>query len=252
MAMALRLVDGLWSHCTSLVESGQFFQARPLLQRLLQLEIPQTMRADASLMLADLLRYLGEYQMARRHVSAALAGDPGDASLHHMLGYLHHEDDEGNTTRALKHLRQAVKLAPDSSECHRALGEHMVHHASSTRGLDHLRQALELEPENIDSLRSLVLALAEQEKIEEARQILRQYQFRMGKAHPAIQTLWNELAYQSVARKQEKLRPVATVPMLKAVQDRPKKRTTTARPEILRFDTAHQQKSRALRPAPKK
>lgn len=252
MATALRLVDGLWTRCNTLVESGQLSEARPLLQRLLQLEIPHTIRAEASLLLADLLRHLGEYQSARRHVSAALAGDPHDASLHHMLGYLHNEDEEGNDTHALKHLRQAVKLAPDSSECHRALGEYLLHHTKSARAMDHLRQAVELEPDNADSLRSLIIALVEQGNAEKARQLLREQQFRLGRAHPAIQSLWNELAYLSIARRQEKQRPTATVPMLKAVVDRPRKRTTSSTPQILRFDSAHQQKSRAQRPAPKK
>ncbi len=98
MAVALRFVDELWSRCCMLLDAGQPGKVKPLLQRLLHMDLPQTIRAEAALMLADLLRAQGEYQSARMHLSAALVGDPHDPSLHHMLGYLHNEDDEGNGT----------------------------------------------------------------------------------------------------------------------------------------------------------
>ena len=52
------------------------------------------------MMLADLLRSQGDYFHARRHLSACVAGDADDPALHHMLGYLHDEDEEGDRTRS--------------------------------------------------------------------------------------------------------------------------------------------------------
>lgn len=240
MATALSFVDGLWSRCCTLVESGQQSKARLLLNRLLQLDLPQSIRSEAALMLADLLRYQGEYQMARRHVSAALVGDPQDPSLHHMLGYLHDEDEEtGNESRALTHLKAAVKLAPDSSECHRALGDFLFHHTDEKKGLTHLRKAVKLEPDNLDSLRSLVSALVEQGQADEARQIIREQQFRLGRAHPTVQSLWNELTYAITLKQQQQNTRLATVPMLKTVSEQSKKNTSKTAPCILRFDAAH-------------
>ena len=247
MAAALSFVDGLWTRCTTLFESGQHAKAKPLLQRLLHLELPQAIRAEAALMLADLLRLQGEYQSARRHVSAALVGDPQDASLHHMLGYLHYEDDEaGDETHALKHLRQAVKLAPDSGECHRALGDYLFHHTKAQRGLNHLRQAVRLEPENLDTLRSLIIALVERDEEDKARQTIRELQFRLGRTHPTVQSLWNELSYASTLKQQQQGSRLSTVPMLKTVSDQPRRSTASSAPPILRFDAGQ---ARPIRPS---
>src|SRR5262245_16692795 len=113
MSATLQIVDRLWLRCGVLMETGQIGQAVSLLQRLLHLELPQTLRAEATLMLAELLRANGEFQAARRHISAALAGDSNDPALHHCLGCLHEEDELGGRERAaLKHLRKAVQLAP--------------------------------------------------------------------------------------------------------------------------------------------
>jgi cellulose synthase operon protein C len=231
------------------MELGQVHQARPLLQRLLQLEIPQQVRAEASMMLADLLRSQGDYFHARRHLTAALAGDPNDPALHHMLGYLHDEDEDGNRNRALKHLRKAVKLAPDSSECHRALGESLVGQGQEDRGISHLRKAIEIEPDNLDSLRSYVTTLVETGKMEEARQALRLLQFRLGKAHPTVQTLWNHFAFESAQRRQERGTRPATLPLLKPVSDATTaSRKTPSEPQVLRFDGAHRAGPRCPRP----
>jgi Flp pilus assembly protein TadD len=252
MAMALRLVDGLWSRCTNLLDRGQVSQASHLLKRLLQLELPQDMRAEASMTLAGLCRQSGDYENARKHVSAALAGDPEDPSLHHMLGYLHDEDEEGSDTRALTHLRKAVKLAPESSECHRALGEYLYHHDQQTRGMAHLRKAIELEPENIDSLSTLLEALVEQGQIDEAKNLLRQLQFRLGKAHPQIQRLWNTFAYLTAQNQQRKVTTTtATIPLPRPSKVKAKPRTSAQPAHILRFDSAHALQSRHLRFSPK-
>ncbi|MFT3882000.1 MAG: tetratricopeptide repeat protein [Gemmatales bacterium] len=253
MAVALRFVDELWSRCSSLAEAGQLGKVRPLLERLLHMDLPQSIRAEATLMLADLLRAQGEYHSARKHLSAALAGDPQDPSLHHMLGYLHHEDDHaGNFNRALKHLRHAARLAPDSSECHRALGEYLFKHENQQRGMTHLRKAVELEPENLDSLRSLVSAQVEQDQVESARQTIRLLQFRLGRAHPTVQSLWNELAYAITLKAQHGNTRLSTVPMLKAVTDEPRNNRTDAVPQILRFDAGHGPKQRPSRRVPKR
>lgn len=249
MSAQIRFVDSLWSRCQTLLELGQVHQARPLLQRLLQLDLPQSVRAEASMLLADLLRGLGDYSQARRHVSAALAGDPDDPALHHYLGYLHDEDEEGDGARALRHLRKALKLAPESSECHRALGESLLHQGQEDRGLAHLREAVEIEPDNLDSMRSYVTALVNTGQAEEAKQTLRLLQFRLGKGHPTVQTLWNHLAFASVQRRQERTERPATLPLLKAVSDATTAtRKNASTPRILRFDGAHRPGPRRPRP----
>jgi tetratricopeptide (TPR) repeat protein len=231
------------------MELGQIHHARPLLQRLLHLELPPGIRAEASMMLADLLRQQGDYQQARRHLAAALAGDPNDPALHHMLGYLLDEDEAGDSARALRHLRKAVKLAPDSSECHRALGESLFLQGQDDRGLAHLRKAIEIEPDNLDSLRSYVTALVKAGQADAAAQVLRLLQFRLGKAHPTVQTLWNHLVFEKAQRSQETAKRPATLPLLKPVSDatmNPKKKASP--PRILRFDGAHRPGPRRPRP----
>lgn len=248
MAVALSFVEGLWTRCHSMLDSGQHGLARTMLSRLLQMDLPASLRSEATLMLADLLRLQGEYESARRHLKAALAGDPQDPSLHHMLGYLHDEDnDTGNETRAHEHLKAAVKLAPDSSECHRALGDFLFHHTNEKRGLAHLRKAVQLEPDNLDSLRSLIGALVQQGEIDQARQLIREQQFRLGRAHPTVQSLWNELTYAHTLKQQQQKSRLATVPMLKAVSQSSDKTVKSAMPSILRFDAAHRGPSRTSR-----
>lgn len=251
MSTKLRFVDSLWARCRSLIELGQFGSSRLLLQRLLQLELPQDLRAEATLMLAELLHSSGEMQAARRHLSAALAGDPDDPALHHMLGCLHEEDHEtGNETRALQHLRKAVKLAPYSGECLRALGETLCQRGAPDRGLTYLKKAVRLEPDNLDNLRSLIQALVEIGHIEEAKQTVRLVQFRLGKAHTDVQALWNDLTFAIAHRQQDRRISPSTVPLLKAVRDdQPAKTRKDHDPRILRFDAAHHRKPRLPRSA---
>jgi tetratricopeptide (TPR) repeat protein len=249
---ALRMVDELWSRCLSLGDAGQYGAARGLLQRLLQLEISSSLRSEASIMLADMLRLQGEYQLARRHVSAAMAGDPEDPALHHMMGYLHGEDDDaGSEARALKHLKQAVKLAPDSAECHRALGVHYSNHGQPKKGLQHLETARSLEPENTDVLRSYIVMLVEQDRESDARQVLRELQFRLGKAHTKVQSLYNYLAYAIAVQRSAPPKPVATIPLLKPVSHRVRTEASESMPNILRFDAAHPLHARKSRLAPR-
>jgi Tfp pilus assembly protein PilF len=249
MSATLRIVDCLWSRCDTLMETGQTGQAAVLLQRLLHLELPQTLRAEATLMLAELLRSNGEYQAARRHVSAALAGDADDPALHHFLGCLHEEDDlAGSERSALKHLRKAVRLAPDSSECHRALGVFLREQGKPDRGMTHLRKAVRLEPDNLDNLRSLIAALVESGQNDEAKQFVRLVQFRLGKNHPDVQALWNELTFALAHQKTTPGEKPSAAPILKIVAERkPFSQRHEPTPRILRFDDAHQRAPRRPR-----
>lgn len=250
----VRFADGIWNRSCTLLEAGQVDKAIIYLKRLLQLELPVSLRVDASLLLADALRMKGEYLSARQHVKAALASDPDDAALHHMLGHLHDEDESGNRQRALKHLRQAVKLAPDSSECHRALGDFLFQNRNSKRGLEHLKTAVELDPDNLDHLRNLIQALVEEGKEAEARKKLQEIQFRMGKAHPTVQSLWNELAYAVTLRSQNHSKRISTVPLLKAVPAVDNDSSDESDACILRFDSAHSSRysSKRKQPRPRK
>lgn len=254
MNSEVRFVDGVWDRCCMLMEAGQIEKAIQHLKRLLQLELPVSLRIDASLLLADALRMKGEFQSARQHVKAALASDPDDAALHHMLGHLHDEDDSGNPQRALKHLRQAVKLAPHSSECHRALGDFLFQNQNVKRGLEHLKTAVELEPDNLGHLRNLIQALVEEGKESEARRKLQELQFRLGKAHPTVQSLWNELSYAVTVRSQNQSKRMATVPMLKAVPASRIGEQAKSEACILRFDDAHNRRfsSKRKQPRPRK
>jgi Tfp pilus assembly protein PilF len=241
MSATLRIVDRLWSRCCTLMETGQTGQAASLLQRLLHLELPQTLRAEATLMLAELLRSNGEYQAARRHISAALAGDTSDPALHHFLGCLHEEDDlAGSERSALKHLRKAVQLAPNSSECHRALGDFLRQTGKRGRGMTHLQKAVRLEPGNLDNLRSLVAALVESGQPDQAKQTVRLVQFRLGKTHPDVQALWNELTFALANQKTTPGERPSTVPLLKIMaEQKPTSGRSDPAPRILRFDSAH-------------
>lgn len=249
MSAQIRFVESLWSRCQILTEMGLFHQARPLLQRLLQLELPQRVRAEASMMLADLYRGLGDYALARRHIAAALAGDPDDPALNHFLGFLHNEDEDGDAARSLRHLRKAVKLAPQSSDCHRTLGEALLHQGQDERGLAHLRKAIEIEPDNLDSYRSYITALVNAGQTDEVKRTLRLLQFRVGKAHPMVQMLWNHLAFAITQKRQERTKRPATLPLLKAVSDATTEtRKNPSAPRILRFDGAHRPGTRRPRP----
>jgi tetratricopeptide (TPR) repeat protein len=251
MAMSLRLADGLWSRCTMLLEQGQVAQASHLLRRLLQLEIPQSIRTEASMTLASLCRSTGDYQNARKHVSAALAGDPEDPCLHHMLGYLNDEDEEGSDARALMHLKKAVKLAPDSSECHRALGEYLYKQGQAYKGMMELKTAVELEPDNVDSMATLVECLCDLGEADEAKNQLRLMQFRLGKGHPGIQRLWNIVTYASAQYQQMMRRPEQTIRMPKPVKVKAKTKSSDQPAHILRFDMAHASLKRHSRLSPK-
>ncbi len=163
----------------------------------------------------------------------------------------HDEDEAGSDSRALTHLRKAVKLAPESSECHRALGEYLFHHDQQSKGMTHLRKAVELEPDNIDSLTTLLELLAEQGQIEEAKTQLRQLQFRLGKAHPQIQRLWNTIAYLTAQHQQKQKATTVTIPLPKPVKVKAKPRTNSSTAQILRFDTAHALHGKHMRFSPK-
>ncbi|HMO34613.1 MAG TPA: tetratricopeptide repeat protein, partial [Gemmatales bacterium] len=223
------------------------------LKRLLQLELPQQIRTQAAMSLANLCRSSGDYTKARKHLSAALAGDPDEPCLHHMLGYLHEEDEEdGCETRALAHLKKAVKLAPDSSECHRALGEFFFHHNQIQKAMVHLKEAVKLEPDNLDSFGTYLECLVESGKMDEAKSQLRQLQFRMGKAHPGIQQLWNKIAYASACAFQKSQTSMTTIPLPNTSRSKTKTCSGSTSPNILRFDSAHATRGRFSRNHPRR
>jgi Flp pilus assembly protein TadD len=72
------------------------------------------------------------------------------------------------STRAIFHLREALRLKPDLAVAHKSLGVHLAQAGNREEGARHLAEALRINPNIAAAHNDLAILLAEQNKLDEA------------------------------------------------------------------------------------
>ncbi len=85
------------------------------------------------------------WQQAGELLAQALQWSPDNASIHMMVGNLHHF--AGRLDEATAAYRRALEINPDYAEAHTNLGQLLLRGRQREKGLEHLRQAVVLRPE---------------------------------------------------------------------------------------------------------
>jgi len=135
-------------------ECGLYEQAMAHFNKVLELN-----PADSSIhfSLARCLIQLGRNAEAERHLRLALAGNYGDTDTLCGFGKLFQRLER--TDEAIDFFNRAIKRAPQSSKAHNGLGVAYLSQGKVEDGLRHLREAVRLEPQSFEMRVNLCHAL---------------------------------------------------------------------------------------------
>jgi tetratricopeptide (TPR) repeat protein len=148
---------------TTLIEQGQFDEARVLLQRAVELE---PAHADANINLANVFVRLERYDDAIVQYKKALQLRPDHFGSHYILGIA--LQDKGQLAEAEKHFRQAILLNPNFADTYNSLGLALIGQGRVDEAVACYHDALRLRPDYLAACINLGAALEQQEKLDEA------------------------------------------------------------------------------------
>ena len=178
MSQTLCFFDALLRQARRLQQAGQSCQAGTTLAKLLSFpDLPAEAAAEAHARAGELHLKARRFRKARRHLRAALKLAPDAARLHHRLGYALANDPRGDGAKALRHYRRALELAPDQARWRCEAGLLAVRLGLTDDGLVLLRQAHNKAPSDPVTLAKLVNGLAQAGQPDEALRVVRLARF---------------------------------------------------------------------------
>jgi tetratricopeptide (TPR) repeat protein len=206
MSTTLNLVDHLLSRGRHLQEIGREQDALSLLERLAGFrQLPPKVAEETQVRLSELLLDRGEFESARRHLTAALLHRPFSARYHFLMASALEADDKGDDRRALEHYRLSLEIEGDQPECLGEAGLLALRLGKVAQGLRWLRRAVELAPDKPEVVARLVDALSEIGRTNEARLTLRAAMFRNHR-DSRFRKLWTDFHFHELREEQETLR----------------------------------------------
>ncbi len=113
----------------------------------------------------------GELAAAEKSCRETLSRDEGNAEAWHLLGVIAHR--AGRNDIAIRHVRQAVALAPDSASFHNTLGYLLRIAGQYSDAVALLEKAIALQPDYADAFNNLGIAHAESGALEAAEKAYR-------------------------------------------------------------------------------
>jgi Flp pilus assembly protein TadD len=248
----LNLLGSVVTQARHLQEIGRTHDALSLLRRYaIQPELPASVAGEAHHLMGELCLNLQQHRQARKHLTAALRLRPDDAAAHHMMANAIDRDPQVDAQAASRFYHRALDLAPNDVALLADAGLFHVDMGRSEKGLNLLRRAIEIDPDDLDVLQSLLVALGELDRFDEARRELNRARFRHGR-DPRYLKLVSDLEFHESRRRQrnrksadELQKPAGGVlPFLRIVSDdepkKPAKRfsrldqTSASRPHLAR------------------
>jgi tetratricopeptide (TPR) repeat protein len=206
MSKTLNLVDCLLARGRNLQQLGRDQDALVILQRLAGFrQLPRQVAEETQLRLAEIQLERGEFQSARRHLTAALAQKPTSARYHFLMATALEADENGSDRRALEHYRMSLQLDPDQPECLRESGMLALRLGRIREGLKWLRRAVAIAPDDPQVVACLVEGLQDIGRAEEARLTLRAALFRNPR-DGRFRKLWNDFHFHELREEQESIR----------------------------------------------
>lgn len=206
MSKTLNLVDCLLARGRNLQQLGREQDALIVFERLAGFRrLPPQVAEETQVRLAEILLERGEYQAARRHLTAALAQKPTSARYHFLMGQAIEADEKGNDRRALDHYRLSLQLDDDQPERLAQAGMFALMMGKVVEGLKWLRRAVELAPDDPEAVARLAEGLQQIGRPEEARLTLRAALFRNPR-DGRFRKLWNDFHFCELRDEQESKR----------------------------------------------
>jgi Flp pilus assembly protein TadD len=226
MGRMLNLLESVVTRARHLQDVGRTHDALSLLRRHAnQPELPTPVAAEAHHLMGELCLNLQHHRQARKHLNAVLRLKPDDASACHKMANAIDRDPEVDAQAASRYYRRALELAPNDPAVLADAGLFHVDMGRPDKGLGLLRRALELAPDDLDVLQSLLVALGELDRFDDARGELNKARFRHAR-DPRFLKLVSDLEFQESRRRQRKAKPAdehqsarAVVPFLRVVSD---------------------------------
>jgi tetratricopeptide (TPR) repeat protein len=202
MGRKLNLVDRLLAMGRTFQELGRDHDAQQILGRLSNLgELPAPVAEETQARLAEIDLKHHEYRRARRHLTAALAHQPGHARYLYLLAGALDNDERGDSRRAAHHYRKSLDLDPQQPRCLGEFGLLALRLGHTDEGLAALRRAVELSPNDPEAVGSLVEGLRQDGRVDEARAALRAARFRNPR-DPRFIKLKNDFEFHQLRQRQ--------------------------------------------------
>lgn len=183
MGRTLNWFDALLARARQQFESHQYGEVCRMLGRLATRAGKRFQDSEEILSLyAEASLKLSRFKDARRVARALIADHADVAKYHFLLACAIANDPQVDGRHAVKHYRRAIELDPRNIKYLCDAGEHAIALGRDEMGLAWLRRAHDLAPDSVPVLKKLVAGLCEAERLEEARELMRNVQFRHGRS----------------------------------------------------------------------
>jgi hypothetical protein len=178
MSRTLTLVDAGWESVRSSVAHGRRADALTQITRLLaRPDLPAHTAAEAHHLAGELCTDAERYPLARRHLRAAAALEPGCARTAYRLGLAHERDPHGCDRRAAAWFAKAVSLEPGNALYRAAFGRAAVRCGKVKAGVRELLGAADAAPGDVPAVRVVIDGLLAAGRFAAARRVLTRARF---------------------------------------------------------------------------
>jgi tetratricopeptide (TPR) repeat protein len=143
--------------------------------------LPAQVRSETHRRLAKLNTKGRKFKRARRHLAPLLAQNPDNAEYQYRMARLVEADVHCDSGRAREHYRKALRLDPNNPRYLSGYGLFALDSGRPRTALALLRRAHRLSPDHPQVLRRYLTALQKMHRFGEAREVLEQSRFRLGK-----------------------------------------------------------------------
>jgi tetratricopeptide (TPR) repeat protein len=154
---SLSELETIWDEARGQIESGHRDKAIEIYKYILLRYAGDPVASEyANIYLGQLYVDLKKYDLAEKHIKAAIVYHPENAASHYLLGFLVSYRSQWDL--AVSEFTMAVAREPQNAECVRGLGWATYQNGDKTKGLELLHQANELAPGTVNILTDLAVA----------------------------------------------------------------------------------------------
>jgi predicted Zn-dependent protease len=167
--------------------------------------LPELIARETRRRLAMLYCKRKKFRRARRLLASLVVAEPHESRYHYLLGKATAVDVRCDPRQALRQYRRCLNLEPRNPRYLSSFAVLAVRTGREQLGLRLLRRAFRLAPEDAVVLRRYLRSLRELHRVQEARRVLRQCRFRLGKL-PWFQDLLSDFQFFVLQLRQRKQR----------------------------------------------